>query len=267
MYCLSRPTNMTMHMHMFELMYAPTDWLNLMVMPQLMDMDMSTKSLFPEIEDVHGGGHKSGGLGDTIMMAMVKVFDTPMHHLHAGVGVSAPTGAVDITMDGRSLGNEGSLLQDYGMQLGSGTWDFRPNLTYTGQLSDFSWGLQLSGIKRMEGRNSSGYALGDLFQTTAWAGYSPFNWLTATVRGNFTAQNSISGKFNHAHSLNSPVDFPSNYGGRFADVGFGLNLSAPDTDYAGHNLSVEWLQPVSTNFNGYQLERNGSLAATWTYSF
>lgn len=265
MYCLSRPTSMNMHMHMFELMYAPTDWLNLMVMPQIMDMNMETASLFTNIEDVHNGGHTSQGLGDTIMMALIKVFDTHGHHVHVGIGMSAPTGSVEVTMDGRNT--QDSLYQDYGMQLGSGTWDFKPNLTYTGQMDDFSWGLQLSGIMRMEGRNASNYALGDVFQTTAWGGYHPFNWFTATVRGMYTAQGAIRGAFLHAHSLSSPVDFPSNYGGRFWDVGFGMNLSAPDTEFAGHNLSVEWLQPVGTDFNGYQVERTGSLAATWTYSF
>jgi len=266
--CLSKPHDMIMHMHMFELMYAPTDWLNLMVMPQLMDMSMDSSPLFSNVQDTHGAaGHVSNGLGDTIMMTLVKVFDTPSHHIHAGIGVSAPTGDVQMTMNGQSIYTTGSELQDYGMQLGSGTWDFMPNVTYTGLKDNFSWGIQMSGIKRMEGHNISGYSLGDVFQSTAWASYKPFNWFSTSVRGIYTWQGAINGQFNAAHSYSSPVDFPSNYGGKFWDVGLGLNLSAPDTQYAGHNLSVEWLQPVSYDYNGYQLERVGSLAATWTYSF
>ncbi|BBA32338.1 putative uncharacterized protein [Methylocaldum marinum] len=264
--CISRPTDMTMHMHMLDIMYAPTSWLNLMLMPQLVDMDMSLKQLpgAPE-DDEHGGGHSSDGFGDTLMVALIKLFDVSGHRLNLGLGVSAPTGDVDMTVDGGAT--EDGKLQDYGMQLGSGTWDFKPSLTYTGQSDKWFWGAQVSGTKRLEGRNKSGYALGDVFQTTAWGGYSLTNWLSASVRGVYTVQGSIRGKFNREHSTSAPVDFPSNYGGRYWDVGLGLNLSVPSGDFAGHNLSIEWLQPVSDDVNGYQLERTGSLAVTWNYAF
>jgi hypothetical protein len=38
--CYVAPRRMSMHMHMLDLMYAPTDWLTLMLMPQLVDMEM-----------------------------------------------------------------------------------------------------------------------------------------------------------------------------------------------------------------------------------
>ncbi|MGX2030564.1 DUF3570 domain-containing protein [Methylocaldum gracile] len=264
--CLSRPKDMTMHMHMLDIMYAPTDWLNLMLMPQLVDMEMESKPLpgAPE-DDEHGGGHSSDGFGDTLMVALIKLFDVSGHRLNLGLGVSAPTGDVDMTVDGGAT--EDGELQDYSMQLGSGTWDFKPSLTYTGQADKWFWGAQVSGTKRLEGRNKSGYALGDVFQTTAWGGYSLTNWLSASVRGVYTVQGSIRGEFNREHSTTAPVDFPSNYGGRYWDVGLGLNLSVPSGDFAGHNLSVEWLQPVSDDVNGYQLERTGTLAVTWNYAF
>lgn len=264
--CISRPTEMGMHMHMLDLMYAPTDWLNLMLMPQLMDMNMSLEQLPGAVaETAHGSGHESHGLGDTLMVAMVKVFDAPGHHVHAGVGVSAPSGDVDVTLDGRD--EPDSELQDYGMQLGSGTWDFKPSLTYTGQIGDWSWGAQLSGTKRLQDRNPSGYALGDMFQATAWGGYSVSTWLSATLRGIYTDQGKIRGAFNRISSSGATVDSPANYGGKFWDVGFGLNLNVPDGAMAGHNFSVEWQQPVADKFNGFQLEREGVLSATWNYAF
>ncbi|MFM8333608.1 MAG: hypothetical protein ACKN9T_18170, partial [Candidatus Methylumidiphilus sp.] len=264
--CYSKPTDMTMHMHMFDFMYAPTDWLNLMVMPQVMDMSMSLVNLpWGSAADAHGGGHNSNGIGDTIMTALVKMFEAPGHHVHVGIGLSAPTGSTSVTLDGRT--GDGTVLQDYGMQLGSGTWDFKPSLTYAGFHDDWSWGLQLSGIKRIEGRNNAGYALGDQFQSTAWGGYSFYDWLSATVRGSYTILGRISGGFTDTHPITAPVDFPSNYGGRFWDVGVGVSLAAPPGEYFGHTLSVEWLQPVSDDFNGYQLRRNGSLSAVWSYMF
>ena len=264
--CATRPSEMSMNMHMLDLMYAPTDWLNLMLMPQIMDMKMSLSEVpGATAANSHGGGHSSGGLGDTLMAAMIKVFDVPGHHLHLGLGVSAPTGSTEVTVDGQDTPT--SELQDYGMQLGSGTWDFRPSLTYTGQFEDWSWGAQLSGVKRMQNQNRVGYALGDAFTSTAWGSFNIINGLSASVRGIYTEQGAIKGQFNRAHSLTSSVDYAGNYGGRFWDVGFGLNAVLPAGPLAGHHLSVEWVQPVADDFNGHQLEREGTLNATWSFGF
>jgi hypothetical protein len=264
--CQERPTEMSMHMHMLDLMYAPTDWLNLMVMPQLVDMNMELETLSGvTAESEHGGGHKVHALGDTLMAAMLKVFEAPGHHMHLSLGLSAPTGSVEETMDGRD--DSDSLLQDYGMQPGSGTWDLIPALTYTGHDENWSWGAQLNGTKRLQNQNDSGYVLGDRFQANFWGGYSFTDWLSTSIRGVYTEQDKISGQFNRSHSESASVDFPKNYGGQYWDVGFGLNLSVPNGAFAGHNFSVEWLQPLAENVNGYQLEREGSLFATWNYMF
>ncbi|MDD1620575.1 MAG: DUF3570 domain-containing protein [Methylococcaceae bacterium] len=261
--CTDRPTAMSMQMHMLDLMYAPTDWLNLMLMPQVADMEMTLAPLAGATgESLHGGSHQTHDLGDTYAAALLKVFDHQGHHMHVSLGVSAPTGSVDETLSGQD-----NVLQDYGMQLGSGTWDFKPSVTYTGHWDDWSWGAQLSGTKRLENRNKSGYALGDQFQATAWGGYSISQWLSASIRGVYTEQGKIRGEFTSNHATSAPVDYTSNYGGKFWDAGFGLNLAVPDGAFAGHNFSVEWLQPVADKFNGYQLEREGSLFATWNYQF
>ena len=263
--CAAKPANMTMNMHMFDFMYAPTDWLNLMVMPQVVDMSMDRVLLPGASTEDHIGKHTSSGMGDTILMALTKVYEDHTHHVHSGLGLSAPTGDANATMDGQHT--DASVLQDYGMQRGSGTWDFKPSVTYTGHSDKLSWGAQLSGVVRLEGRNTSGYALGNLFQSTAWGSYSLLDWLSASVRGVYTLQGAIHGDYNSTAETSSPSDYSRNYGGSFWDVGFGLNLSAPDSGFAGHNLSLEYLQPLADNFNGYQLERKGSLSAAWTYMF
>jgi len=264
--CQERPSEMSMQMHMLDLMYAPTDWLNVMLMPQLMDMNMGLESLSgSNTESEHGGGHKVHALGDTLMAAMIKAFDMPGHHMHAGLAFSAPTGSVEETVDGRDESD--SLLQDYGMQPGSGTWDFIPSLTYTGHAENWSWGSQLSGTKRLQSQNDAGYALGDRFQANLWGGYSFTDWLSTSVRGIYTSQGKIKGEFNQAHAQSATVDYTANYGGQYWDIGFGVNLSVPTGPFSGHNFSVEWQQPLADNVNGYQLEREGSLFATWNYMF
>jgi hypothetical protein len=266
---------MNMHMHMLDLMYAPTDWLNLMLMPQFVDMNMSMRKLegAPSgvgMQDMMVTGHvntgmATGGYGDTGMYALFKLWGTPNHHINLTLGASAPTGDVGIKMR-RMMGVDGGFV-DYGMQLGSGTWDFKPSMTYTGKYDDWSWGAQVNGTKRLESKNTSGYALGDIFHSTAWGSYNLLNWLSTSVRGVYTAQTAVKGEYNGLVNKMGPMDYSKNYGGKYWDVGFGLNAFVPRGDLAGNNLSFEWLQPVATDFNGYQLNRNGALSATWSYAF
>jgi hypothetical protein len=327
------PTEMTMNMHMVDLMYAPTDWLNLMLMPQFVDSEMSMRMLDGALDDVaysghHGNGGRNhsestGGVGDTGMYALFKLFKQQDHEAHLALGLSAPTGDVGIRL--RQLARKDIGYTHYGMQLGSGTWDFKPSLTYTGRQDDLTWGGQLSGTKRLD-RNESGYALGDMFQTTAWGSYDLTHWLSASVRGVYAWQGAIRNQYKRdstgaqnpsascpttdymiqdsdpdtGDSVGSPYldqdsynsciasaiesnvylqhqqdslqratspDQPSNYGGHYVDVGLGLNVTIPEGSFAGHSLKFEWLQPVYTNVNGYQLNRDGALAVNWSVPF
>jgi hypothetical protein len=268
---------MTMHMHMLDLMYAATDWLTLMLMPQFVDMNMNMRDVEGGAEDpighMHGGGHNTGGVGDTGLYAITKLFDTPSQHINLSLGISAPTGDVGIKL--RNTHGLGDLFIHYGMQLGSGTWDFKPAITYTGELNDWSWGAQASGTKRLESKNASGFAFGDIFQATAWGGYNLTNWLSASIRGVYTVQGTVKGELNNDHfgdgkegrPWGGTEDYTGNYGGRFWDVGFGLSAAVPSGDLQGNRLSFEWLQPVDTDVNGYQLDRDGALSASWSYMF
>jgi hypothetical protein len=268
--CWRAPEEMDMHMHMLDLMYAPTDWLNLMLMPQFVDMEMTLRDLdgatAPAGIPDHGDHpHSTGGVGDTSLYALVKLLDLSGHLVHATLGVSAPTGEVGIKLR-RNHGHDPGFIH-YGMQLGSGTWDFRPSLTYTGRVEDWSWGAQLSGTTRLEDRNDEGFAFGDLFQSTAWAGYNPLDWLTVSVRGVYTLQGELKGEFTVPNDRSGPMDFGASYGGRYWDVGFGVSAMVPGGDFRGNRVAVEWLQPVEDDVNGFQLERVGTLSASWNLAF
>ncbi|PTQ83706.1 DUF3570 domain-containing protein [Nitrosomonas ureae] len=270
--CRFVPTFMDMRMHMVDLMYAPTQWFNVMLMPTFMDMDMNLRRLSgaplpkPGVHEHTGAaGHETGAVGDTYFSSLIKLLDIPGHRVHVNLGFSAPTGKVDIELR-RIAKIDGGLIH-FGMQLGSGTWDFTPSLTYTGDHNRWSWGTQFSGIKRLEAQNKSGYRLGDQFQATTWGGYDLTHWLTATARGAYTWQDVIHRDFNQFNARIGPMDFPSNYGGQFFDLGFGVNARIPGGRFAGNRFGVEWLQPVRNDFNGFQLDRQGMLSATWSYQF
>jgi len=294
--CSMVPTSMSMNMYMLDIMYAPTDWMTLMVMPMYMSHDMKMRSLKPtaghmghggmdhgdsmrhsdsvdmsmdsEMDEMmshgthaHSGGHAHGteGWGDTIFGPELRLAEGPGYHLQFSPMFSAPTGSVNKKM--------GGTFTHYMMQPGSGTWDFLPSITYTGRADRLAWGAQVLGVVRMEGENDSGYRLGDVLQVTGWGSYRLANWISASVRGLYTEQGKIGGHYNGPHNHSSPPDLQYNYGGTFWDIGFGINTVVPSGPLAGLRLSAEWLQPVDENVNGFQLERNGTLWANTTISF
>jgi hypothetical protein len=136
---------------------------------------------------------------------------------------------------------------------------------------------------RLKGQNKSGYRLGDIFQGSVWGGYHFTHWLAGTMRGIYTWQDSIHGRLNPSQTLVSDpntgelvpfasqhigsFDFPGNYGGQFVDLGLGVNFTVPSGAFAGNSLKFEWLQPLHTDYNGYQLDRDYALNFTWSYGF
>ncbi len=268
--CRFAPRKMEMSMHMLELMWAPSDWLNFMLMPQFMAMEMDigerlagSPPLNPAVFE-HGGKHTTGGVGDTLIAALIRLWRAPSHHLHLGLGISAPTGDVHLKM--RRMHQQETGLFHFDMQLGSGTFDFIPTLTYTGEAGRWFWGGQLLGTVRL-GENDAGWRRGHVAQVSAWGGYSLTSWLGASVRGVYTFQGKITGDVDGFSLRLGPMDFPQNSGGKFFDLGLGLSATVPSGTFAGNTLRFEWLQPVLDDFYGYQLEREGALTFSWSYAF
>ncbi|MGU7779121.1 hypothetical protein [Burkholderia sp. PU8-34] len=263
-----KPTGMQMNMHMLHLMYAPSDTFNLMVMPMFMDMPMTMSGLSGGHGGGHGGhGHGAGemshgasGLGDTVVAGLFRLYDDGRHHLHAGLGISMPTGSV-------SRRNADGTFVHYGMQMGTGTWDAIPSVTYTGQNNRWSWGAQALAQLPMQGANTSGYRVGNRFEANAWGAYRVLPWLSASARLNYTAQGAIQGEYNGPIHRASPDDVTGNYGGRVLKVGVGLNTVFRSGPLKGHRIGVEYLTPVSQSLNGYQLEQRDTVLVNWSTAF
>ena len=263
------PQDMSMDMHMVEIMYSPTDWLTLMVMPMYMEMNMTMRM---GGGSGHGGGHGHGGhtgsgshahgtsgWGDTNVSAIFKGWTIGHQQWLAGLGVSIPTGSVDEKVDGR--------FTHYMMQLGSGTWDLTPSVTYKGHAGRVFWGAQYLGAIRLEDRNDSGYRLGNAHQGTVWTGVDLCDWINVTGRALYRHEGKLRGHYDGAHNHSSPPDVQANYGGDTLDLGVGVNFVIPKGALKGNRLSIEALFPVEQDLNGIQLERDFTLVAGWQWSF
>jgi hypothetical protein len=97
-------------------------------------------------------------------------------------------------------------------------------------------------------------------------------WGLCHVESLQTGQYAPSGWKNGKRDLDSQdrpsaMDFPQNYGGHYLDLGLGISATVPTGAFASKRLAFEWLQPIYTNVNGFQLDRDGALSFTWSFGF
>ena len=178
------PIDMETQMHMFGLMFAPTNYITLAGMTPYVKKSMNhltrTGTRFRT---------ESEGLGDIKFMGLFKIFNNYRQKVHLNAGMSFPTGSID-KKDSTPTGPNQQL--PYPMQLGSGTFDLLPGITYLGQHGNISWGSQISGVIRL-GENDRDYTLGDRFDATAWGAWDWFNWVSTSARLDWASWGNIDG--------------------------------------------------------------------------
>ena len=134
------PEWMTMDMHMFGLMYAPTDQLTLMLMVNYIETEMehSVRPLPPLVAAIGDDQFttRSDGLGDLKLSALYRFYLKANRKAHFGLGLSLPTGSIDAKDRTPRPGMPPTFQENQlpaSMQLGSGTIDLLPSLTYVQQ--------------------------------------------------------------------------------------------------------------------------------------
>jgi hypothetical protein len=189
---------------------------------------------------------------------MVKLWDANRQRVHLGLAIGLPTADVEE--------KQGGVFLPYGMQLGSGTWDLKPSLTYLGQGEFMSWGGQISGSIRLEDGNCAGFAPGDEFGSTIWLAANISDWASIAARLNYLHQEGWEGHYDGPHNHAAPPHFIENYGGDVLEAGVGINLRGTGI-LKGHRLAFEALWPVYQDANGVQMDRDVTLTAGWQFSF
>lgn len=258
------PTKMTMDMHMFGAMYAPTDNLTLMAMVNYLKNDMQHITYRGMMGTARRGTFttKSQGFGDTKVAGLYKLYDDSVNKVHLNLGVSLPTGS--ITKKDRVLtpmGKTPTLRLPYMMQLGSGTYDLLPGITYQRYVDNWNFGGQYKAIIRT-GENSEDYTLGDQQHLTAWAGYAIRHDLSASVRVAYQHVENIDGEDDKIRAPVQTAD-PNNYARDRVDLYAGLNWISS----TGHRFNVEVGAPVYQHLDGPQMETDWTLTAGYQYAF
>lgn len=253
------PTEMTMDMHMFGTMYAPTDFLTLMAMVPIVDKSM-------DISTMAGGSFSTSaaGLGDVKFAALVPIVGYKKHRVHLNLGLSTPTGSIN-KFDTTPMGF--SKLP-YPMQIGSGTWDLMPGLTYLGQYQNLSWGLQFTSVARL-GNNSNQYRFGNQFTLNSWAAYKWNDWISNSLRVESQFIGNISGADSALNPNMTPTADTTKQGSEIVNLMVGMNFEIPKGKWwlKGHRIGIEAGLPVYQSLNGPQMERSWSLIVGWQKGF
>lgn len=262
------PEDMTMDMHMVGLMYGLTDRITLTTMSSYVTKDMDHIT-FQGPAGMNGLGSfktETSGFGDTTIGALIGIDQDGAHQWHLNFTVSLPTGSIHETGTILTPKRTRPTVQlPYAMQLGSGTFDLRPGVTYLGRASDWSWGAQTLGTIRLDD-NDGGYALGDRIEGTAWLAFDLSRSLSLSTRLKTVSQGQIDGI---DPAIRGPVQTadPDNFGGETAEALFGANYLFTGGLLTKNRLAIEAGLPVHRNLNGPQLETDWTLTLGWQRAF
>jgi hypothetical protein len=248
------PKTMTMDMHMFGAMHAISDKWTLMGMVNYLDNEMTMQS---------GTAMETSGLGDLKLAGLYDLASWDHgRRAHLNLGLSLPTGDID---ERKANGD----VMPYGMQLGSGTWDFHPGLTLLGQSDDYSWGAQVGGVFRIDD-NDRDYSLGDRFEAALWGARKMSVSLSVSAKIDYSSQSEINGQDKAVTNMmkNMTPSYDSAHQGRdLTNFGLGINYYCLKGSFKGHRLAAEWETPISQNVNGAQLELDSTWTLGWEYAW
>lgn len=250
------PTKMDMEMHMFGAMWAPSDRLTVVGMLPLLRLDMDhvtrTGATFTT---------RSKGVGDVRVTGLVRLGHSESHAWHANLGVSLPTGSIT-QKDDTPMGR---VRLPYPMQLGSGTVDLLPGITWNGQFGKWSAGAQLLGTLRL-GRNRQEYRLGHRVAAHLWGARLWTQWLSTSLRVGSEAWGNIEGDDDDLNPALVPTADPNRRGGRRVDLAAGVNVFFTGA-LSGYRLGLEFVYPVHQWLDGPQLETDWLFVLGWQKTF
>ena len=271
------PESMTMDMHMLGLMYAPTDKLTLMLMANYIETEMDHR-IFSQMAAnmIHAGDTtfttKTSGIGDLKIGGLYRFYLKENRKAHFGLSLSLPTGSIDEKDTTPGMGGPAKRQLPAPMQLGSGTVDLLPSLTYVQQFGNWSYGAQANAVIRLESENDHDYQLGNKFGLTTWAGYNLNKWLGLNTGLSYGYTGKLKGDQKDVglmgpNGRSVTTAFEENYGGERLDAIFGINLYAPKGVFKGQRIAIDVRLPLWQDLNGYQLETDSVITIGWQMTF
>ena len=247
------PEYMDMNMHMGMVMYGFTNQFMGMLMVHYMSNSMGMVTF--------DGGRsvmESSGIADTVVSGM---FQGP-HNLNFTVGISFPTGSIDV--EGPMVHGNGQAPQDqkypYGMQLGSGSYEIHQGVDYADSAGKISWGVEYL-LKARLNNNKHDYRLGNIFEIGTWAQWDAHSLASIKAMIDYRSTGQMTGfdeKIQEGGTTDPTSPFPfmspslqsTNYGGNQAFVGGSVKFNIPGDVYS---ITTDFSIPFYQNLWGPQM--------------
>ncbi len=273
------PSTMRMDMHMLMGMYGITDRLTAMVM-----LNYSTSSMGMTMFTTDGHNHtgmvgmegmsatsmsnhtmKTSGFSDTKLQFLYGLKKHRNYQILVNLGFNIPTGSTQVKGSNTDMMYPNSRFP-YAMQLGSGTFDVLPGVTYLHQKNDLTYSVQAASIVRL-GYNQVGYKLGNEASLNAWMAYAWLNNLSSSLRVEGTIASTIKGIDPTIYAYNEPSSNRLNYGGKKVTSYFGTTYQFQKGILKNNRIGLEYGVPIYQNLNGIQMKQNQTVFASWSYTF
>lgn len=251
------PLNMTMDMHMLGGMFAPSDDLTLMFMVPVLDIAMDHRVNMNGVEFTT----EADGIGDLRASVIFDVSskDTDTWLLNLGLGL--PTGSID-EKDVIPATAPNTTQLPYPMQIGSGTYDLFPGVTWLRYMDANEMGAQATATLRL-GENDNGYTLGDRLLLTYWYSHAIDNKLEASVRVAAETWGNIDGADKKLAVMPTvPTKNTNLRGGTRADLLFGLSWTQGH-HHKSQQFAAEVGVPFYQKLDGPQLETDLQFTLGW----
>ena len=259
---MNAPVSMKMDMHMLGAMFAPTDYLTIMLMTNYSQKEMTQQRVA-----MSGGGSfdvNSSGFGDVRLSGLIKLINNDKIKSHIGIGLSMPSGSIN-QRDNTPASNNTRL--GYAMQNGSGTYDPFFSLTNLNNFGNFKFGQQIFFKLPASGKNSNNYKYGKTFDSSLWTSYSWVNSISTSLRLNYNFMSEISGSDDEMNKRMSPAMDSNNQGHQKLNVGVGLNFINHKVLLNNHRLALESIFPLYQKYQGLQMSENFKIVIGWQYGF
>lgn len=253
------PLDMTVQMHMFEVMYGLTDRVTLMAMVPYLhkEMDHLTRSGVNFTTETEG-------VGDVGLMAHVVLSHSGPHWWILTPGVTVPTGSIDER--GATPAGPNQKLP-YPMQLGSGSIDVVSALHYFYQKPQLVVGVHAK-VVFSTGENDDDYQVGDRFHLAAFAARKITDAFSISGRLAGRSVDNYSGADPELNPMVVHTADVSRRGGERIDAALGLNFyfTGGRGDGSAHRFLVEAAVPVFQDLDGPQLETDLNLTVSWQWT-
>jgi len=254
---------MNMKMHMMMLMYGINERLTLMGMFHYTSNYM--EMLMKQGDREHNHAMKTSGTGDTKLSALYALTKKERVQLIVNTGLNIPTGAYNLK--GSPLdGMYPNARLPYSMQLGCGTWDILPGITYIINQEKFSFSSQLNSILRIK-NNLIGYRLGNEFNFNVWSAYNWLPFISNSVRIEANYAEQIKNSDSSLPVYTEPAANKNNYGGKAINLYFGMVIHKKKGFLNRFYVGAEFGLPLYQNLNGIQMPLKQNLIINSSIKF